>query len=116
MLPAGCSLNLKLKGRLFGIVLKSDWYDGILKIKLGEQELITSSFSKWIKQHRSNINLLSLPYSKFKKCDDFSLLSISVCNKIENYDLDVFKVEPKVSPEQWKLSIIGIAYAGEIEV
>ena len=115
-IKANSSLNLKFKGRLLGIILKSDWYDGLFKIKLEEQELITSSFSKWIKQEgMHNINLLSLPYQKSISCNEFTELSISVCqNDVENYELDWHKGKPKVSPEEWKTSIVGIAYIGEI--
>ncbi len=117
-LKAGSSFNLKFKGRLLGIMLKSDWNDGLFKIKLAEQELITSSFSTWITQEEmSNINLLSLPFKKFMRCDEVSELSISVCQtNQENYELDLFKGIPKVSPTEWKTSIIGIAYIGEINI
>ena len=117
-LKTGSFFNLKFKGRLLGVMLKSDWNDGLFKIKLGEQELITSSFSTWIKQEEmSNINLLSLPFKKFMRCDQVSELSISVCQtNQENYELDLFKGIPRVSPTEWKTSIIGIAYIGEINI
>ena len=115
---ANASLNLKFKGRLLGLMLKSDWYDGIFKLKLGDQELITSSFSEFIKnKSMNNINLLSLPYKNFKACNEFNNLSISICyNNLENYELGMHKKKPKVSPKEWKLSIVGIAYTGEINI
>ncbi|MEM7590819.1 MAG: SGNH/GDSL hydrolase family protein [Cyanobacteria bacterium P01_A01_bin.83] len=110
-------LRFNFKGRLLGIVLKSDWYDGLFKIKLGDHELVTSSFSKHLKNKEAhNINLLSLPFKKSMACRDFKELSISICKEnIKNYELDYAKTKPMVSPEQWKLSIIGIAYTGEIK-
>ena len=117
-LKAGSFLNLNFKGKLVGIMLKSDWYDGLFKIKLGEEELITSSFSTWIKQEEmSNLNFLSLPFKKSMGCDEVSELSISVCQtNQENYELDLHKRIPKVAPTEWKTSIIGIAYIGEINL
>lgn len=115
-IKADASLNFQFKGRLLGIMLKSDWYDGLFKIRLGDQELITSSFSAWVEEEEmSNINLLSLPYLKDISCNEFSELSISVCQKnVKNYELDVRKKRPKVTPKDWKISIVGIAYIGEI--
>ncbi len=115
-IKADASLNFQFKGRLLGIMLKSDWYDGLFKIKLKEQELVTSSFSAWVEEEgMSNINLISLPYQKNISCNELTELSISVCQKnVENYELDVRKRKPKVSPEEWKTSIIGIAYIGAI--
>ncbi|MEL6439229.1 MAG: hypothetical protein AAFQ80_08270 [Cyanobacteria bacterium J06621_8] len=109
-------MNFNFKGRLLGIMLKSDWYDGLFKIKLGQQELITSSFSVFVKEKgTNNINLLSLPFKKSMQCHDFQKLSISVCqNNLDNYELDACKKKPQVSPENWKMSIIGIAYTGQI--
>ena len=79
------SIELKLKGRLLGIMIKSDWYDGLINIKLGEQEMITSSFAtSVIKEGKSNINLIGLPYKEFSRCDDFSNLSISICQENRN--------------------------------
>jgi len=111
------SINLKLKGRLLGIMIKSDWYDGLVKIRHGNQEIITSSFSTWIiKEGKSNINLLGLPYQKFSKCNAFRDLSISLCQEDrQGYELDMRKKEPEVDCHQWKLSIIGIAYTGELK-
>ena len=113
---ANASLNLKFKGRLLALMLKSDWHDGIFKLKLGAQELITTSFSEFIiNKNMNNINLLSLPYKNFKVCNEFNNLSISICyNNLENYELGMHNKKPEVSPKEWKLSIVGIAYVGEI--
>lgn len=117
-IKANAVLNLKFKGRLLGLMLKSDWHDGIFQLKLGDQELITSSFSEFIKnKSMNNINLLSLPYKKFKICNEFNDLSISIYHKkIENYELGMHNRKPKVNSQKWKLSIVGIAYIGEINI
>ena len=117
-LTAHYSLNLQLKGRLLGILIKSDWYDGLFEIKFGEQVLTTSSFSKHVKQEgKANINLISLPYKKSMQCKNFSDLTISVCqNYGKSYELDAFKTNPQVDPQFWKLSIVGIAYTGEMKI
>ena len=115
---AGYSLNLQLQGRLCGVVIKSDWYDGLIKIKLGDRVLTTSSFSNYVTQEgKANINLMSLPYTKYMQSTKFSDFTISVCQKYdENYELDFNKTNPKVDPKLWKLSIVGIAYVGKINM
>ena len=109
-------LNFSLKGKLLGLMLKSDWYDGLIKIILGDRELITSSFSKYVKgESQSNLNLLSLPYFRSFSCKTFTKLSIAVCeSQPQEYQLDLCKTQPKLPPQDWKFSIIGIAYTGSL--
>lgn len=94
----------------------SDWYDGFFQIKFGEQSLITSSFSNWVKsKEKVNINLITLPFQKFSFSKEPQPLSISLCpNQPDKFELDFQKIRPKVAPQDWKLSIVGIAYLGEI--
>ena len=112
------SINFNFRGKLLGLMLKSDWYDGLIKITLGEKELITSSFSRFVREEeKCNLNLLSLPYYKSFNTCEFSRLSISVCqNQQTDYELDFCKAKPKVAPKDWKLSLVGIAYTGEINM
>ncbi|AFZ37157.1 hypothetical protein Sta7437_3659 [Stanieria cyanosphaera PCC 7437] len=115
-LKQGSTLRLNLKGQLLGLIIKSDWYDGFFQVKFGEQSLVTSSFSEWVQSPESaNLNLITLPYQKFSFSKEPQSLSISVCpNPPEKFELDWHKVLPQVSPANWKLSIAGIAYLGEI--
>jgi hypothetical protein len=115
-LKQGSTLNLNLKGQLLGLIIKSDWYDGFFQVKFGEQSIISSSFSEWVKSpEAANLNLITLPYQKFSFSKEPQSLSISVCpNPPEKFELDWHKVLPQVPPSDWKLSLAGIAYLGEI--
>jgi hypothetical protein len=115
-LKQGSTLNLNLKGQLLGLIIKSDWYDGFFQVKFGEQSIISSSFSEWVKSPEAvNLNLITLPYQKFSFSKEPQSLSISVCpNPPEKFELDWHKVLPQVPPSDWKLSLAGIAYLGEI--
>ncbi len=113
----GNSLKFLLKGKLAAIFIKSDPNDGFIKINFNSQEIVTSSYSSWITTIRpNNITLITLPLLRFSASQDFAPVSISLCQKYpDNFELDYFKDEPvKKDPQKWKLSIIGIAYMGEI--
>lgn len=115
-LKQGSALDLNLKGQLLGLIIKSDWYDGFFQVRYGEQTIVTSSFSQWVQSPESaNLNLITLPYQKFAFSKQPQPLSISLCqNPPEKFELDWHKAIPKVAPTDWKLSIAGIAYLGEI--
>lgn len=113
----GNSLKFLLKGKLVAIFIKSDPNDGFIKIDFNSQQIVTSTYSSWISKLRpQNITLISLPLLRFSASQDFSAVSINLCQEYpENFELDYFKDEPvKKDPQKWKLSIIGIAYIGEI--
>ena len=113
----GNSLKFQLKGKLAAIFIKSDPNDGFIKINFNSQEIVTSSYSSWITTIRpNNITLITLPLLRFSASQDFAPVSISLCQEYpDNFELDYFKDEPvKKDPQKWKLSIIGIAYIGEI--
>lgn len=115
-LKQGSTLKLNLQGQLLGLIIKSDWYDGFFQVKFGEQSIVTSSFSEWVQSPESaNLNLITLPYQKFSFSKEPQPLSISICsNPPEKFELDWHKILPQVSSSEWKLSIAGIAYLGEI--
>ena len=54
---------------------------------------------------------------KFEPSTDFAPVSISVCGEYpQEFELGYNKIVPlKDNPEKWKLSIIGVAYIGEIK-
>ena len=113
----GNSLKFLLKGRLVALFIKSDPNDGFIKIDFNSQEIVTSSYSSWITTIRpNNITLITLPLLRFSPSQDFAPVSISLCQEYpDNFELDYFKDEPvKKDPQKWKLSIIGIAYMGEM--
>lgn len=113
----GNSLKFLLKGRLVAIFVKSDPNDGLIKIEFNSQQIVTSSYSSWITTLRpQNITLITLPLLRFTTSPDFAPVSISLCQKYpDDFELDYFKDEPAhKNPQKWKLSIIGIAYIGEI--
>lgn len=117
----GNSLNFLLKGRFLAIYIKSDLSDGLIKIEFNNQKIVTSSYSSWVNKIKPQnvINLITLPLRKFQPSDDFAPVSISFCQeylKEEEYELGFNKAAPtKQNPARWKLSIIGIAYIGEIK-
>lgn len=117
LLP-GNSLRFLLKGQLAAIYIKSDLKDGMIEINHGKQKIITSSYSEWVNQIRSNnINLITLPLRRFKPSPDFAPVSIYCCQEYpDNFELDYIKEEPKKkNPQKWQLNIIGIAYIGELK-
>lgn len=113
----GDSCKFLLKGRLAAIFIKSDPNDGFVKIDFNSQQIVTSSYSAWISKLRpQNITMITLPLLRFTASSDFSPVSINLCQEYpDNFELDYFKTEPeKKDPQKWKLSVIGIAYIGEI--
>jgi hypothetical protein len=115
----GNSLNFLLKGKLVGVFIKSDENDGFINIEFNNQRIVTSSYSSWLKKikPRNVINLITLPLLRFSESSDFAPASISLCSEHpKDFELEVFRIVPaKANPEEWKLSIIGIAYIGELK-
>ena len=115
----GNSLNFLLKGRLMVIFIKSDSNDGFIEVKFGSQTMITSTYNSWVSMIRPQnvINLLALPMRKFEPSPDFTPVSISLCPEYPvEFELGYNKIIPtKKDPQKWKLSIIGVAYFGEIK-
>lgn len=113
------SMEFLLKGKLLAIFIKSDLNDGLVKIKCDHQSVITSSYSSWVNKIKPQnvINLISSPLRRFDKSENFVPVSISVCSDYpETFDIGYEKAVPtKSDPNKWKLSIIGIAYIGEIK-
>ena len=116
---SGNSLNFLLKGKLIAIFIKSDLNDGFIKIKFGQDSLVTSSYSSWVNKIKPQniINLISSSLRQFKESADFVPVSISPCQEYpENFEIGFNKAIPiKQNPEKWKVSIIGIAYVGELK-
>ena len=115
----GNSLDFLLKGRLMIISIKSDLNDGFIKIEFGNQTIVTSTHNSWVNliKPQNVINLMALPMRKFEPSTDFAPVSISVCSEYpEEFELGYNKIVPaREDPDKWKLSIIGIAYIGEIK-
>ena len=115
----GNYLKFLLKGRLVAIYIKSDLSDGFIKIEFGNQSIITSSYSSWVNiiKPQNVINLITLPLRRFEPSEDFAPVSISFCQEYPSeFELGFNKTVPgKQDPNKWKLSIIGIAYTGEIK-
>jgi len=115
----GNSLNFLLKGKLMAILIKSDENDGFVDIKFGNQRIVTSSYSAWVNKikPRNVVNLITLPLLRFSESSDFAPLSISTCSEYpQDFELEVFKVvPPQLEPRNWKLSIMGIVYSGELK-
>ena len=117
----GNSLSFLLKGRLMAIYIKSDLNDGLIKIEFDNQTIVTSSYSSWVNiiKPQNVINLITLPLRRFKPSLDFAPVSISICQEYlpeGSYEIGFNKTVPgKQDPDKWKLSIIGIAYTGEIK-
>ena len=115
------SLNFLLKGRLMAIFIKSDLNDGLIEIKFGKQKIITSSYSSWVNaiKPQNVINMITLLLRRFEPSSDFAPVSISLCREYlpeDSYEIGFNKTVPgKQDPAKWKLSIIGIAYTGEIK-
>jgi len=113
------SLDFLLKGKLLAIFVKSDLSDGLIKVEFNQQNVITSSYSSWVHKIKPQnvLNLISSPLRQFNKSEDFSPVSISVCSDYpEKFEIGYEKAAPsKSEPSKWKLSIIGIAYIGEIK-
>ncbi len=114
----GNSLKFLLKGKLMAIYIKSDLNDGFINIDFNSQRIVTSSYSSWVNKIKPQnvINLIALPLLRFSASQDFAPVSISLCHEYsEHFELDLYKSEPvKKNPQRWKLSIIGIAYIGEM--
>ncbi|WP_019504753.1 SGNH/GDSL hydrolase family protein [Pleurocapsa sp. PCC 7319] len=115
----GMSLDFLLKGRLMAIFIKSDFNDGFFSIDFNSQRIVTSSYSSWVHKIKPQnvINLVTLPLRKFSESQDFSPVSIALCPEYPTeFDLGFNKTIPsKKDPRKWKLSIIGVAYTGEIK-
>lgn len=115
----GNSLNFLLRGRLMAIFIKSDLNDGFITIEFNTQRIITSSYSSWVNQIKPQnvINLITLPLRRFSESEDFAPVSISLCQEYpDDFELGFNKTIPtKKDPQKWKLSIIGIAYIGELK-
>ncbi|MEM8676262.1 MAG: SGNH/GDSL hydrolase family protein [Cyanobacteria bacterium P01_G01_bin.67] len=114
----GNSLRFLLKGRFMALFIKSDLNDGLINIDFDDQRIVASSYCPWVNKIRSqNINLITLPLRRFSASNDFAPVSISLCSEyVDNFELDYFKCEPRSKePQKWKLSIIGIAYIGELK-
>ncbi len=115
----GNSLKFLLKGRLMAIFIKSDLNDGFITIEFDKQRIVTSSYSSWVNNIKPQnvINLITLPLRRFSASQDFAIVSICLCPEYpHDFELDFNKAVPtKKDPQKWKLSIIGIAYIGEIK-
>ncbi len=115
----GNSLKFLLKGKLMAIFIKSDLNDGFITIEFNKQRIVTSSYSSWVNNIKPQnvINLIALPLRRFSASEDFAIASISLCPEYpHDFELDFNKAVPtKKDPKKWKLSIIGIAYIGEIK-
>jgi hypothetical protein len=115
----GNSLNFYLKGKLLAFFIKSDLNDGFVKIIFGTQEMVTSSHNSWVNKIKPQnvINLISLPLRRFEASTEFTKVSLSVCPEYpDKFELDYNKiVPPKKDPNNWKVSIIGVAYIGELK-
>ena len=115
----GNSLKFLLKGKLTAIFIKSDLNDGFITIEFDKQRIVTSSYSSWVNNIKPQnvINLITLPLRRFSASQDFAVVSICLCPEYPNdFELDFNKAVPtKKDPKKWKLSIIGIAYIGEIK-
>lgn len=114
----GNSLRFYLKGRFVALFIKSDLNDGLINIDFDHQQIVASSYCPWVNKIKSqNINLITLPLRQFAASDDFAPVSISLSQEYTaDYELDYFKCEPRSKePQKWKLSIIGIAYLGELK-
>jgi len=115
----GNSLNFLLKGRLMAIFIKSDINDGFIQIDFDHQNIVTSSYSSWVNKIKPQnvINLITLPLRRFEPSTDFAPVSISFCQKYpDKFEIGFNKSVPtKQDPSKWKLSIIGIAYSGELK-
>ena len=113
------SLKFWLKGQLVGIYVKSDSNDGFINIEFGSQRITTSSYSSWVNaiKPQNVINLIISPLREFSASEDFAPVSISLCQEYpKDYEIGFNKCEPtKQDPQKWKLSIIGVAYIGEIK-
>lgn len=118
-LQQGNALQFCLKGRLAAIFIKSDPNDGLIEIKFGSQQIVTSSYSVWVNKirSRSSISLITLPLLRFEDSQDFVPVSIAPLKEYtDRWELDYFKCQPPTkNPRQWNFSIIGIAYIGEIK-
>lgn len=115
----GNSLNFLLKGKLMAIFIKSDLNDGFITIEFNNQRIVTSSYSAYVHKIRPQniITLITLPLHRFSESQDFSPVSISLCQEYPNdFELDFEKTIPsKKDPQKWKLSIIGIAFIGKLK-
>ncbi|WP_319423346.1 hypothetical protein [Pleurocapsa sp. FMAR1] len=115
----GNLLKFLLKGKLMAIFIKSDLNDGFITIEFNKQRIVTSSYSSWVNNIKPQnvINLITLPWRRFLTSQDFAIASICLCPEYPNdFELDFNKAVPtKKDPKKWKLSIIGIAYIGEIK-
>ena len=115
----GNSLKFLLKGKLMAIFIKSDLNDGFITIEFDKQRIVTSSYSSWVNNIKPQnvINLIALPLRRFSASQDFAVVSICLCPEYpHDFELDFNKAVPtKKDPKKWKLSIIGIAYIGEIK-
>ncbi len=115
----GNSLKFLLKGKLMAIFIKSDLNDGFITIEFDKQRIVTSSYSSWVNNIKPQnvINLITLSLRRFLASQDFAIVSICLCPEYpHDFELDFNKTVPtKKDPQKWKLSIIGIAYIGEIK-
>ena len=117
----GNSLSFMLKGSLMAIFIKSDLNDGFITIEFDQQKIITSSYSSWVNKIKPQnvINLITLPLRRFKPSADFAPVTIALCPDIPpegSFEIGFNKTIPsKQNPSKWKLSIIGIAYTGELK-
>ena len=113
------SLQFLLKGKLMLVFIKSDKNDGFVEIKFDNQSIVTSSYNSWVHKIKPQnvINFMALPMHKFEPSADFASVSISICSQYPSkFELGYSKIVPlKNNPKKWKLSIIGIAYIGEIK-
>lgn len=117
----GNSCNMMLKGKLMAIFIKSDLNDGFINIEFNNQKIVTTSYSAWVNKIKPQnvINLIALPLRRFEPSTDFAPVTISCCEDIPpegSFEIGFNKTVPtKQDPSKWKLSIIGIAYTGELK-
>ena len=115
----GNSLNFLLKGKLLAFYIKSDLNDGFITISFDSQKIVTSSYSSWVNaiKPQNVLNLTTLPLRRFSESKNFAPVSISLCSEYpQDYELGFNKTVPsKQDPRKWKLSIVGIAYTGELK-
>jgi hypothetical protein len=113
---AGSSYKTSFQGKLLALIVLSEENAGLVKIRAGKREIIASTLSSFVRKlQKPIISMLVLPPDEDMICESHASLEITAHAEMpDKCYLDWHKELPESKRCDWKISIIGLVYIGEI--